>query len=91
MSSPERLNQKCHPKHFKEFNLPKFITNQGRKMTVANKNSDLAFANYLMWLINYPNDYKGATEAASDFIENEGDLKVLESNIARTRTLAPCA
>lgn len=32
-------------------------------------NAQQAFSNYLLWLSRYPGDYKGATDAASDFID----------------------
>jgi hypothetical protein len=29
---------------------------------------------YIMWLKNYPNDFKGAVEAASDFLDTLSDV-----------------
>jgi hypothetical protein len=36
-----------------------------------------------MWIVNYPVNFKGATEAASDFIENTEELDQLEALIRK--------
>jgi hypothetical protein len=50
-------------------------------------NAQNAFENYKMWLKSYPGDYKGAIEAASDFIETQGDVTEL-SNMVKTQMAA---
>jgi hypothetical protein len=45
------------------------------------KNAKDAFANYLLWIKWYPGDFKGATEAAGDFIDTMEDMDGLESLI----------
>lgn len=46
-------------------------------------NAENAFINYLMWLKNYPSDYKGATAAASDFIDTVYDMDQFEKLIKK--------
>ena len=43
-----------------------------------NNNAIQAFNQYVMWITNCPGDFKGATEAASDFIDTIEDLDQLE-------------
>jgi hypothetical protein len=40
-------------------------------------NAQHAFDQYVMWLRSYPGDYQGATAAASDFLEDQGDIDEL--------------
>lgn len=47
------------------------------------ENAKQAFDQYLMWLGWYPGDYKGATAAASDFIDNIADMDGLEELIRK--------
>ena len=42
------------------------------------KNAKSAFNQYIMWIRNYPGDFKGATDAAGDFIDTEEDMDGLE-------------
>lgn len=44
-------------------------------------NATLAFESYIEWLRWHPQDYKGATEAASDFIEDKADMDEFENII----------
>lgn len=43
-------------------------------------NAQLALESYIQWIRWYPSDYEGATEAASDFIDNEDDMNEFESS-----------
>lgn len=52
-----------------------------------NSNAEIAFQSYVQWLLWYPQDYKGATEAASDFIDTEEDLNELENIIKEKANL----
>lgn len=49
------------------------------------KNVEYAVKNYLMWLNNYPMDYKGATEVASDFLDTSAEV---EQFIATIKSIA---
>lgn len=40
-----------------------------------NSNVEYAIKNYLLWLKNYPMDYKGATEAAGDFLDTPAEVE----------------
>jgi hypothetical protein len=46
-------------------------------------NAKQAFDQYVMWIANYPGDFKGATEAASDFIDTTEELDQLEALIRK--------
>ena len=46
-------------------------------------NAQSAFENYLLWLKYNPNDYKGATDAASDFIDTVQDMNEFEALIRK--------
>lgn len=57
------------------------------KLSKENKlmksNAQSAFDNYLLWLKYSPNDYKGATEAASDFIDTIEDMNEFETLVRK--------
>ena len=46
-------------------------------------NAQSAFDNYLLWLKYSPSDYKGATEAASDFIDTIEDMNEFEALVRK--------
>jgi hypothetical protein len=46
---------------------------------MKNINVKQAFDQYIMWIANYPGDFKGATEAASDFIDSAEEVDQLKS------------
>jgi len=46
-------------------------------------NAQSAFDSYIMWLKYSPNDYAGATAAASDFIDTVSDMDEFESLIRK--------
>ena len=47
----------------------------------ATQNAKQAFDQYVMWIANYPGDFKGATEAASDFIDTSEEMDQFEALI----------
>ena len=46
-------------------------------------NAKQAFDQCVMWIANYPGDFKGAMEAASDFIDTIEELEELEALIRK--------
>lgn len=46
-------------------------------------NAQHAFENYITWLKYSPNDYQGATDAASDFIDSIQDMDEFEALIRK--------
>ena len=46
-------------------------------------NAESALDNYLLWLKYSPGDYKGATAAASDFIDTIEDMNEFEALIRK--------
>jgi len=44
-----------------------------------------AFETYIDWLKNYPHDYKGATDAASDFIDDLDDFEKFEAMLSELK------
>ena len=56
---------------------------RGELLRMSNTNAQQAFNNYLLWLKYSPNDYKGATEAASDFIDDIADMNEFEALIRK--------
>ena len=44
-----------------------------------------AMTQFALWLKWYPEDFKGAVEAASDFIDTEADLDAFEAELERIK------
>lgn len=51
------------------------------KKLARKTNAQSAFDNYIMWLSWYPNDYKGATEQASSFIDTIQDMDEFQAMV----------
>ena len=59
------------------------MTTQDYANGTFKSNATLAFESYVQWLGWYPQDYKGATEAAGDFIDDESDMDEFETMIRK--------